>query len=278
VQRPAIAFSACTVDCAEYKYVGCRNMCCGFVVCVRYRYSFVNMELSFPGAQRVGRGPYSVWRQTYVGDDKEDQAGAGEALAPDVELIVRELFVSEDLDVEDVSVVVCYKRLDRGGHSVGQYTFGFVIRGYPVGIAEDEVGSWGPDVSSLDHKLVHSSILPARSKAHVWEAFSELKDIYDDDESAVQLRQYCRSLASGKLCVTVWKKDALDASFKESKSWVSSPEPRSRSSLDGGVCPAAVNERKRKADDGSLSARKNAKAKLMVSVLVNCSFIVNLFF
>lgn len=223
------------------------------------------MDLSLRGVHTVGRGPYSVWRQTYVGDDDDNHRSSGEALGPEVELIVRELFVSEDLDVEDVSVVVCYKRVDRDGRSVGEYTFGVVVRGYPVGIPEDEVVSWAPDVSSLDHRMTHSEVLSGRSKTQVWEAFSELKDIYDSDESSVQLRQYCRSLASEKLCVTVWQKDAQDALFKETNSWIASSETPVPSCGDGGEHPAAVNERKRKSDDGSQSANKKAKMKFMVS-------------
>jgi hypothetical protein len=265
VQRPAIAFSACTVDCAEYKYVGCRNMCCGFVVYIEYRYSFVNMDISLRSAQRVGRGPYSVWRQTYVAEDDLCCQKSHPALAPEVELMVRELFMSQDMDVEDVSVVVCFKRLDRAGHSVGRYTFAFVIRGYPMGIFSEEVASWAPDMSSIDHRLVDSCCWSGRSKGQALEFFRELIDMYYDDGSSVQFRQYCRSVVLRKFCVAVWRKQEEDPLFKETKSWTGSSEVPSRSSSDGGVCPAAVNERKRKADDSLCEARKKAKATSMVS-------------
>ncbi|KAH1806657.1 hypothetical protein KXX35_009382, partial [Aspergillus fumigatus] len=190
------------------------------------------------GSER--RGPYSAWRQTYVGECAAVRPSADEALACEVELVVRDLFESDEVDLEDITMIVCYAVERRDAGEVGVYTIGVVLRGYPINVPEEHLVSWAPSVASLVHRLTFSESLSVRSEVDMLEAYASVKDIFDDDDSAVYVQQFFRAPLSRTIgSRRLWERAPVDSSFRLSRKWVMSEEVES----------VIVNERKRRVDD-----------------------------
>lgn len=206
------------------------------------------------------RGPYTVWNQTYVGEVNLKNQSAEDELGSEIELVVRDLLISDEVDIEDITAVVSYKLENRGVLQVGVYTLGVVIRGYPIGVPEVELASWGPDGSSVVHRLTFSEIMSPKAKQDAWVAFQAMNEMYESDETAVQLKQYARSILRKKLCFsTLWEKVPRDPFFKESDRWIGR-DPESRALCDSmDVSPASTPSKKRKSSSFEESPGKRAK-------------------
>lgn len=178
--------------------------------------------MSFASSTFVkGRGPLSVWRQCYVAECDILARGAGLASACEVELVVRDFFKSDEVEVDDLTVIVCYAREMRADREVGVYTVGVLLRGYPLNVPSEQLASWSPCVSSLVHKLTSSELIPSKSYVDVLGAFATIKDIFEEDESAVYVKQYflssLRKIVMSKL---VFERDPVDTTFRPTRSWV----------------------------------------------------------
>lgn len=118
--------------------------------------------LRAPLSSGNGRGPVTVWRQCYVGELPLDNAD-GTSAACEVEQLVRDLFQSDEVEVEDATMIVCYALERRAIAEVGVYTTGILLRGYPRNVPIDQQSSWTPSVSTTTHELVSSEVLPMKS-------------------------------------------------------------------------------------------------------------------
>lgn len=214
---------------------------------------------SFQDEQRVSqRGPFSAWRQSYVGEWDTSRSVESQAAACEVELIVRDFLESDEVEVEDITVIVCYDLEQRENGAVGVYTIGVIVRGYPLGLAEDELVSWAPTVESMVHQLTFSEKLSVRSQVDMLDAFAMVKEIFDEDKTAVYVQQFFKS----SLCKSVgarvlWKRAPVADGFRKSRRWVV---------VDNGQ-EAQSNERKRLFQDIDDRLAKKAKICRGVSSL-----------
>jgi hypothetical protein len=100
-----------------------------------------NVSLSLSGGL-PSFGRYSVWRQAYVGECDSTRDAPSEALASDVELVVRDFFQLEEVYIENLTVTLCYARETHAHGEVGVYTISVIIRGYPLDIPDVEQMPW----------------------------------------------------------------------------------------------------------------------------------------
>lgn len=214
----------------------------------------------------MSRGSYSVWRQTYVGESDLSCNSPGADLACEVELIVGDLFELDELEAEDVLVSVSYARDSRGVRDVGVYTASVVITGYPLGVPAEQLLSWTPSVSSLVHRLVFSEVVLLKSHRAMFEVFSMVKEMFDEDVNAVLVQHFSRSSPGGVISSrTMWEREPAISCFKRSKAWVSR-QRTVRKLFEPDVVP--LNERKRKIDDGDDFPGKKVKIMDTVSFTV----------
>lgn len=196
------------------------------------------------------RGPYTVWRQHYVSID--------ENLGFEVDLMVRDFFESDEVEVEDVTLLVCYGRESRPSGEVGVYNVGVVIRGFPLGVPKDQVQSWSPSVASLVHDLCFSEVFSVKLQGD-FEAFAMVRDIFEDDPTAVYVQQFFRSsilkTVSSRM---ILEREPLYSCFRRTSPWVCA---KSGGELD-------VNLRKRKVDDEGVSSSKKSRVSTTVSVVI----------
>ena len=168
----------------------------------------------------LGRGPPSVWRQCYVGESDVASSRRHACMAHEVELVVRDFFLSEDVEVDDVTVIVCYARESRASVPVAVYTIGVLVRGHPVGVPSEQLASWAPDVSSPVHVLTSSESISSRSQLEVPAAFATVRDIFDEDEHAVYVQQFFRcSNRKTPVSRVMFEREPLDETFKRTRSW-----------------------------------------------------------
>ena len=79
--------------------------------------------------------------------------------AADVELVVRDLMISDELFVDEVLTAVQQRMETKGGMPYGIYTIVVIVLGFPVGVPSNKLESWARDVSSVYHRLVFSESL-----------------------------------------------------------------------------------------------------------------------
>lgn len=197
--------------------------------------------------QQMSRGPYSVWRQTYVGETEKSCTGPGADLACEVELIVGDLFDLEEVEVEDVLLNVSYARESRGVESVGVYTTSVIVSGYPLGVPKNELVSWTPSVSSLVHMMTFSESIFLKSHRDTFELFSMVKEMFDEDAGAVYVQHFFRSSHGSTIDSRVmWERQPGFPCFRRSKAWFSGRRTE-RKLFEPDAAPRS--ERKRKLDD-----------------------------
>lgn len=220
--------------------------------------------MSFASSTFVkGRGPLSVWRQCYVAECDISARGAGLASACEVELVVRDFFKSDEVEVDDLTVIVCYAREVRADREVGVYTMGVLLRGYPLNVPSEQLASWSPCVSSLVHKLTSSELIPSKSHVDVLGAFATIKDIFDEDESAVYVKQYFRSsLRKTVMSKLVFERDPVDTTFRPTKSWAGAEDA---GTPEDSVVKLKSKQRKRKSGSGHEPVGKKLKLNSTVS-------------
>lgn len=68
------------------------------------------VNINMRSLSQKGRGPLSIWRQCHVGECDMSTTGAEPSLACEVELVVRDFFESDEIEVDDLTIVVLCTR------------------------------------------------------------------------------------------------------------------------------------------------------------------------
>lgn len=208
-------------------------------------------------------GPVSVWRQSYVSEYDISYSGAKPPLACEVELIVRDFFESDEVEVEDLTVIVCYARESRAQGEFGVYTTGVLLRGYPLRVPSEQLVSWSPSVSTPVHKLVSSEIYPVRSQVDMLGAFATVKDVFDEDDTAVYVQQFFRSsLRKVIMSRVVFERSSVDDTFRKTKGWAGAEVA---GTPDDSITELKNRQRKRKSVSSGHPVVKKAKVQSTVS-------------
>jgi hypothetical protein len=209
------------------------------------------------------RGPYSVWKQSYFGESCLSRDVVGANLASEVELIVRDFFESDEVVVEDITIIVSYAVESCADASFGVYTTVVVVRGYPLGIPKDHLVSWAPSVSSVDHKLRYSEVLLEESQRDTGYILSMGTDIFNEDSTAVYVEQFVRPYSQKTVFRrTICERSSIHDSFSRTREWVPAQQLGSKAARGVSVL---CNERKRKMEDGGEYTAKKIKVMDVVS-------------
>lgn len=207
-------------------------------------------------------GEYRAWRQVYVGESVFGSPRE-ETLACEVELVVRDLLLSEDIVTEEVTCLLCYGLEKRGGMDVSVYTLIVIVRGKVEGRLKED-SSFGPNVSSLVHRLAYSQILPVWSEDKMVDAYADIRDLYDEESRSVRVEQFYVGPLVGKVVSRVmWDRGSSCVGFRRSRKWVDC--------LRYDWSP--VGERKRQLEDGGGEVGVESSKKSKVEQTVSLNFL-----
>lgn len=152
-----------------------------------------------------------LWMQCYTALGSEGQGIP--CLAGEVELIIRDIFLLEEVQVTSVTAVVCYRVVSSPGGLSRLYTIGVLFHG--VGCPQRH-----PSVESLVHRLVSSEV--RLESGNVLPKLTELlvKDVFEHDESCVYVERYVRDDVGKINSVLLYERPPLDGQFRFGSCWI----------------------------------------------------------
>jgi hypothetical protein len=191
-------------------------------------------------------GPLSVWIQEYESFTFDERLASEEDFSPEMELLIRDMFQCEKLDVRDLVAICCYSRQNRQGCQVWVYTTRIILRGRLLGEVGTDWSQSKVDFSTVVHRIKSCEIIPVRSEADSAEEFSKVIGMFENDESSVYVQHYWRGPQPDTVCTKVIMERSCDKQgFKRGRSWMASdcvpesvpstPKRERHRSCDGGA-------------------------------------------
>lgn len=178
-------------------------------------------------ASALSCGPLSVWIQEYESFPLDERLASEEDLAPEMELLIRDIFQCEKIHVRDMVAVCCYSRQTRQGCQVWVYTTRIIMRAHRAHLLGEVGTDWSPselDFSTVVHRRKCCEMIPVRSEVDSAEELTKVIDMFENDENSVYVQHYW---SGGPQSATIYTKVIMERScdkpgFKRGRSWMAS--------------------------------------------------------